>query len=492
MPVEAALAAGDLEEAQRLLTAAGDAAPPALLARLAVLHYQRQAFEASERALDRLIAIAPATADLASVRLLAKLKMRAGRRDEAVALLAQAAAARPGATDFAAAYADMLPPEAAVAALESHLRGVAADPSRVAYLLLRITTIRAPLCRRARGLPAYGTSWPDTFQWPDADALPRLKHALEAELAAGSRRATARLDLAYIALAQGDWDRAETFLAALRNGPKRTPADFSAFGTAFHAGLDAMSEHDISSTLAPVQRLASPPVSSGETVMIGCDPAYFARFTLPFLRQMDAAQIAADVHIHLLDGAETEWVEVKEALAALAHVRATLTAETSGAAVKGASYARTYYHAIRYVRLYEELQRARRPVWMFDADVRLQHDPRPLLASLRTRDLALRTNPCAFEPVLKITASCVGVVPTARGLAFARRVASAIIHWKNRGTWAWGVDQLALFSSYAHMSAHGQEPHTLFLDDTAMNDKTGDIGAIKFLSGIDKYERSGV
>jgi hypothetical protein len=86
-----------------------------------------------------------------------------------------------------------------------------------------------------------------------------------------------------------------------------------------------------------------------------------------------------------------------------------------------------------------------------------------------------------------MTATCVGFAPTPRGLEFARRVAAYIMTWKNRGAWGWSIDQTALFSSYAHMSEQGRQPSTLFLDDTAMNDKTGNTGVIKFFSGLDKY-----
>jgi hypothetical protein len=208
---------------------------------------------------------------------------------------------------------------------------------------------------------------------------------------------------------------------------------------------------------------------------------------LPFLRQLEAMQIPVAVHVHLLDGVETEWADARGHLEGLRHVAITLTAEASRAAAQGRPYARNYYHAVRYVRFYEELQRAKKPMWMLDCDVQLLRDPRLFLASLKTVDLALRTNPCSFEPMLKITASCVGIAPTSRGLEFARRVAATVIHWKNRGTWNWGVDQIALFSAYGHMSAQGREPTTLFLDNVAMNDKVGDTGAIRFMSGIDKF-----
>lgn len=450
---------------------------------LALQHYERREFAAAEETLDRLVTIAPARVDLTTYRLLAKLK----GPDSARAVMLGALQANPGRTEFVAAYADTLAPEDAIAALAQHLADVRTDPSRAAYLLLRITSIRAPLARCAQGLPRdHGLSWRDTYRWPDAAALPALKSALQAELAMGSKRATARLDLAYIAVADGDWETAEKYLAELRNGPKRTPADFTAFGTTFHAGLDAMTDADIVLGLAPVHRLLEGRAAD-EKLFMASDQAYFLTFTLPFLRQLETMQTPVAVHVHLLDGADAEWREARGHLESFGHAAITLTAEASGAAAQGRAYARNYYHAVRYVRFHEELRRARTPIWMLDCDVQLLRDPRPLFASLKDFDLALRTNPCSFEPMLKITASCVGVAPTERGLGFARRVAASIIHWKNCGTWNWGVDQIALFSAYADMSARGREPKTLFLDNSAMNDKAGDTGAIRFMSGMDKF-----
>jgi hypothetical protein len=248
-----------------------------------------------------------------------------------------------------------------------------------------------------------------------------------------------------------------------------------------------MSDDDIYGNLVPVRRIASPDLQARETVFLAGDPQYFERFMLPFLRQLDIAQVPLDLHVHLLDGTDADWAEAHQATNGFSIVRVTLTAEASGAAAQGMAYARCYYHAVRYIRAFEELQRSRRRMWILDCDVELLRDPRPFFASLRPYDIALRTSPAAFAPMLKITASCVGLSPTQRGLEFARRVAAYISHFKKGGTWGWGVDQTALFSSYAHIAEQGREPLTLYLDDLAMNDRTGRTGAIRFLPGITKY-----
>ncbi len=486
--VEFLLAAGRVDDAETTVRSAVAHAPStALLDQLAHIQYLRKAFDRCEQTLERLLAAAP-DQPFATYQLLSKVKFALGREDEARAVIANAAAARPTEVDFIAAYADSLPAHDAIAVLEKLLDAIRGDPARMAYVMLRISRHRAAGVRVAQGLPPdHGISWLDTYRWPDTEMLPRLKNVTHAQLAMGSPLPTPRLGMAYIALAEGDWETAERYIAKVRDGAKRTEADFIAFGAAFHTMLDAVCDQDIAGDLAPVHRILSSAFKSGETIFIGSDHRYFERFTWPFIRQLEERALPVDLHIHILDGTEADWAAVRHRLEGLKTVGATLTAEASGAAARGLRYARNYYHAVRYIRLYETLARTRRPMWIFDADVSLQSDPRPLLASLSNVDLALRTSPCSFTPTLKITATCVGISPTAYGLSFARRVAAYIAHWKSKNTWGWGVDQVALFSSYAHMSATGRLPNTLFLDNAAMNDKTGDTGVIKFLSGIDKY-----
>ncbi|MCA0199418.1 MAG: hypothetical protein LCH56_01100 [Proteobacteria bacterium] len=483
---EAAIDAGDWDAAEAILATAGPITLRDVLDRLSLIQYERRDFRACERTLERLLALTP-DAPLAIHQRLSKAKAADGRPDDARAVIARAAAKNPTATEFVAAYADMLPPDEAIRDLEKHLHIVSGDPVRAAYTLLRISTTRAAGRRAARGLPPHGASWPDTYQWPDHEALPELKDALTNEIVAGSNRASVWADLACVAVAEGNWERAEGCFAKLRNGPKRSTADFYAFGHAFHAGLDVLSDADIVKGLAPVERLTAPTPQSGASIFIGCDPVYFTRFALPLLRQADAAVLPLDISVHILDGTPAVWTEIARAVGELQNVRVTLAAEASGAMSQGGAYARLYYHAVRYVRVFEELKRARRPLWVLDADVRLLRDPRALLASIARYDLAINTRPAEFSPSLKITAACVGLAPTPRGLEFARRVAAYITYWKNKGTWGWGIDQVALFSSYAHMSAEDRQPSTLFLDDTAVNWRTGDSGVIKFLPGMDKY-----
>lgn len=473
---------------------------------LASLQYRRLAFDACEATLDRLIARAPERASAEEYRRLAKLKNRAGRESEAREVLGKALGVYPGDLGLVVARTDLRADRAEAAVeLEQVLAALdAAQPHIKAYLLKRITLCRAPLARAQAGRPEYGLSWEDTLDWPDAAGLERLRRALVADVTGPRPAVSAAIDAAWVALALRKWAGAQGFLDHVRGGPPvpgTEIAAFSHFGAAFHEGLSRMDDGAMERDLAPVHTLILPAAPRGEALFVACDPKYFSAFTLPFLRGAEALAVPVDVHVHLMDGTPAEWTEAVGALLALKGIGITLTAETSGAASFTA--ARTYYHAARFIRFYQELARAPgnnrehdrgdgpRRLWMIDADARLLRDPRPLFARLDHADLALRTNPLTFEPALKMMACCVGVAATERGLAFARRTAAYIHRMRAANAWGWGVDQVALFSAYAYMEDTGAAPATQFLgaDAVCLNSET--TGVFQFPSGINKYFQSG-
>jgi hypothetical protein len=165
-----------------------------------------------------------------------------------------------------------------------------------------------------------------------------------------------------------------------------------------------------------------------------------------------------------------------------------LSVEDSGAAAQDDASAKVYFHAVRFIRFYGELKRTGRPMWLLDVDVDLLQDPMPLLRQLNEFDLAVQTNPCSFEPTSKFKAACVGISPTARGLAYARRIAAYIFYWRRRGEWWWGIDQVALFSSYAHDASRGEAPRTLFLDAMAVRGSGQTGGVFYFPAGLVKFQ----
>jgi tetratricopeptide (TPR) repeat protein len=420
---------------------------------------------------------------------LAKLKAMRGEVEGARATLRTAMAAFPNNVELVAFHADYAAgdPDRACAEVDTYLSAAERPEYEVSYLLKRRTGYRVRRERKRLGLPAdCGVSWEDTRAWADPAGLEQLRAALAAELTTSSVRAGALLDLAFTGVAGGNFRDAENLLAQVRAGVKGTLADFMAFGHEFHSRLDALSDAEIVAGLPPVIDVLNARREGPASLFIAADPIYFQRFTQPFLRQLETAKVACDVHIHLLDGTPEQWTAYARDCAG-SNVRLSLSGETSKASKRDNNYGPLYFHSVRFVRFYEFLNRTQRPALLLDADVNLLRDPRPLLARLPDFDLALRSLPAVFEPNGKMMASCVSVSPSPIGLAFAKRVAAYIAFFRQNERWGWGIDQAALFSSYAAFQATGREPRTLFLqtDVVCLNEEA--TGIFQYPSGIKKY-----
>lgn len=459
---------------------------------LADVQYRIQAFADCEATLTRIVGMNAATP--VQLRQLAKAKSVIGKAEDARVLLRAELERAPDNIDLIAAYGDSFAedPARASEALEEMLPRVAGKLDHTSFLLKRITLHRARANRRAAGLkPDIAASWQETCDWPDPEGLARLQQALMAELTAGvTVRGGAYLDLACIALAHQNWAFAEHLLGLIRRAMREPTADCAAFGAAFHEPLERQTDAQILEGFAPVRHVFRLIPQAPATMFVASDHVYFKRFTLPFVRALEAAGIRADVQIHLLDGDTGQWAAAAADLAFARVVHLGLSAETSGVLAQGPVRARLYFHAARFIRLYQDITRSGRATWLLDADVNLVRNPTPLFKAFKDFDVAICGNPSAFEPTAKITASCVGFAPTELGLEYARRVAAYIAHWKAQDRWSWGVDQMALYSCYARMCEQGRQPATQFLGGGVFHGPGEADGVFDFLGGVRKYAPS--
>lgn len=456
---------------------------------LADVQYRLHAFADCEATLERVVDLGAATA--AQYRLLAKLKSVAGNVREAQALLRKALDRAPDDIELMVAYGDSFSatPDEACAVYEALLPRVAGQLHLTSYLLKRLTLQRARANRISAGLlPDTSSSWQDTCVWPDPEGLARLHQALVAEVGAGSSaRAGAYVDLGCVALLHQNWAMAEALFAHVRNAMREPVTDCAAFGAAFHEPLEKWSDADIFAGLAPVQQVLMLRPQAPVTLFLASDYGYFTRFSLQFVKSLEAAGVRADVQIHLLDGKPAQWSDAAAALSFAKTVRVGLSAEASGVMEQGLAQARLYYHAVRFIRLYEEVKRTGRATWLLDADVYYGRDPASVFEQFKGFDVALCGVPSSFEPTLKIAGGCVGIAPTAPGLEYARRVAAYIAYWKANDRWTWGVDQLGLYSCYARMYELNRLPATQFLDRDVCA-RVGERDSVfQFPAGIEKY-----
>ncbi len=432
--------------------------------------------------LERLVALAPARVDAAGYRMLAKLKLFSGAPEGARAALTQAIAVHPGNLDLRIMHAGLAGDlERVCAELEEVAALFAGDPDASATALRALIGNRAHRARLRAGLPDDARSWEDTCAWPDPEGLERFRQVISG-LNKQRPRPDLVIDAACIAICRCDWDRADELLEAVRARALGTLADYTAFGAAFHAGLDRFGFETMSGLLPPVHHILSPAPQSGETLLFASDPVYFAKFTQPFIAALETMAIPADIQVHVMGGDAAAWHSMAAGLGTLTHVRVGFSAEDPGAASIG-----LYTHAIRFVRQYLEAARRRRRVWVFDVDGFVQHDPRPLLGRLAEYDVSIRANPVLFTPPARVAGNLVGIAPTPLGLDYGRRVAAYILHWKNAGTWSWGIDQVALYSAYAYMARTGRQPKTYFQGAADVSNADENDAVFYFPTGIKKY-----
>jgi hypothetical protein len=478
---------GAFQEAASLLTPLAVTSPtPSVLHLLEEIQFALRDLVACEATLDRFVALAPEQVPPSQYLRLAKLKGMQNKTDEARDVLRQGLAAHGRDFNLLGSYADTLDHADAHDLLERFAVEGGTVNGMVSPIRKRQNMYRAAANRLAQGLPIdRGLSWEDTCTWPDPEGLSRLKQALLREVTGASYQVDSLLDLACVTVLSQRWTRAGRLFDKIRATVKRrtkTFADYAAFGDAFHAELACIGDDDI------LAALPAPAFQSPATLYLASDLKYFTRFTLQFLRALEAKGIPADAHVHILDCRQSDWHDLRAALAGFNTIRVALSVEDSGATDQGDALAKVYFHAVRFIRFYAELKRTRRPMWLLDADVDLLQDPMPLLQQLDEFDLALQTNPCGFDPASKFKAACVGISPTVRGLDYARRIAAYIFYWKRRGEWWWGIDQVALFSSYAYDASRGEAPRTLFLDTTAVRGLGQTGGVFYFPAGLVKFK----
>lgn len=438
--------------------------------------------------LGRLIALAPDRIKPANYRLFAKMQVHEGKIAAARATLAQAIAAYPGNLDLCIARAGLAGDLGSVCEeLEAVIPAFAQNPVAVAALLNGITVNRAKLTRLSKGLPPdYGVSWDDSSTWSDPDGLERFRQVI-GELMAQSQRGELVLDAACIAIHCKKWERADRILEVVRSQSSGSFADCTAFGSQFHAELERFDYETTVAMLPPVERLLEAPPQAPETLLLASDPNYFEQFTLPFIAALERMGIPADVQVHVMGGTPGRWREMAAGLDRFSTVRVSFSAEDSGPYANGIDNIRLYCHAIRFVRLFQEARRRQRRMWVFDVDVFLKRDPRPLLDRLTDFEVSIRTNPTLLTPVGRVGGNLIGIAPTPRGLEYARRVAAYILYWKERGTWAWGIDQCALDSAFVHLDRIGQGPRTYFQGADDVSNGVDGPCAFYFPTGANKY-----
>lgn len=183
------------------------------------------------------------------------------------------------------------------------------------------------------------------------------------------------------------------------------------------------------------------PADPRPVLAVSCDARYAERFLPRFLASVERLCSGRLVHLHLIDPDQEP-----PAPPPLAGNRLAVTWETSGELRCGAWYA-----SARFVRMAALLERYRRPIMMFDADVALRHPVETIERAMDGADFGcFRMD--RLDPGSVYQASLTVFRPTPAGLDLARLLGDLILSKMSiRRPLLWLIDQASLYSAITMM-----------------------------------------
>jgi hypothetical protein len=210
-----------------------------------------------------------------------------------------------------------------------------------------------------------------------------------------------------------------------------------------------MSDTEILQGLPGVTWLRRGPTGA-RTIYAASDFLYFQKYA-PLLIQSLRSHHLQDVGLtlHVMDMTDAEGADVLRMAENTGGLDITVTTEWTGLRQSVASEtARVYYHAVRFIRLWEYLEQAPAgPLLFVDMDTLFPQSPAPLFELVNHADLAVPFLPARLETRNRILA-CVNVFAnTTASRSYLRRVAAYLAATWQQGYACWGMDQVALYAA---------------------------------------------
>jgi tetratricopeptide (TPR) repeat protein len=261
------------------------------------------------------------------------------------------------------------------------------------------------------------------------------------------------------------------------------------FSPDFYQRIASKSDDDLRAGLPPVVNLVHAEFSADPIIYLSCNYDYFADFGRPMLLSINEVARNAQVHLHIMDPPPDIATRISDFQKLIPNTNLAVSAETVGVIEKGVNAARCYYHAVRFIRLYDHLKHYRRPLWLMDVDAVLNRDPQVMFESASDADIAFRARPGRWEPWNQHNASVLGINPTPLGFEYLRLVAAYVAEFYAKDRLRWGIDQLAMYGVHEYMRDAGRAPNVKLLDDRAVDYEANDDGFVWCNSGKGKFEQ---
>ena len=181
-----------------------------------------------------------------------------------------------------------------------------------------------------------------------------------------------------------------------------------------------------------------PAPGGGLVVTTQCDPEYFRRHGRALILSLDRNAPGTAFHLHLFNADATTRAEIADMERRLGATDLTLTWETDAEADPA------YIVNMRFVRLHQLMEHARREVFTIDADSLVRGDLGGLAGLPGGNDVSLLTRYDTVHLHLKVLGGALHVRPTPAARKFLARLSAYTLSCHRDGTLAWYLDQLAI------------------------------------------------
>lgn len=324
--------------------------------------------------------------------------------------------------------------------------------------------------RRNRGLPAYhATSINEMFFHEAASTLEKLR-TISAELVEQDPTDDwAKMTEALATFATGDLEHAQEKFSAVGGETFSSMARAVRFDEEFFNGLKATADSKLLNGLPEVEFIKTCDFGAHNVLYMSCNSSYFDTYTKPLLRSLSHAGPGTQVHIHLMDSSEEHTEAARRFCCNLPNVHTALSVERPSLPENDPTAARSYFHAIRFIRFYHHLKQYNKTLWLMDVDALFNTSPQTFFATISESDVALRVRPGRLEPWNQFNACLLGVRPTSKGLNYLESVAAYIAYFYQQQNLPWGIDQLAMYACYVDLERHLASPKLQLINEHTLD-----------------------
>jgi hypothetical protein len=256
---------------------------------------------------------------------------------------------------------------------------------------------------------------------------------------------------------------AEPIFAKLRALGRNDVAAVTYLDLDFHEALDGISLSDMQAALPAVIPVGTAAGDVNRVVLSACDLHYAEQYVGALIGSFrHHSEPGTLFHLHLFDSTEEEAAAFLRRVEKLGLSQFSLSREWTGLREAGsrapASHAaRGYYHAIRFIRFQEFLERhPTAPALFLDADMLFHRSPSGFFEFLQSHEMTCPMGAGRLEIHNQLTACAIGLAATARARKYLHRLSAYLFLCWRQGRLPWGTDQTALYAVYLALAAGGE------------------------------------